>query len=189
MSETHEQNDFEKQAAAMNAPPPKKYVAGLRSSIYVVALFLIFGLATAEMGIWSYFSQHYGNIRRVNDWPSGYVMRTSNLLFFNSLLSMLLALGAFALPLLFQAFMWFAAMVMWITGAGILTVEMPFSASSCGVGSSQNWIPFLDDCKLWVAFEALAWTLFGLTFVLTVAIVADWFVNHKKAKRHYLLGA
>ncbi|GAA5900220.1 hypothetical protein JCM6882_002278 [Rhodosporidiobolus microsporus] len=181
--------DFEKQAAAMNAPPPKKYVAGLRSSVYVIALFFIFGLATAEMGIWADFSQSYGNIKRINDWPSGYVMRTANLAFFNSLFTMLIALGAAVLPLLFQAFLWFCAMVMWITAAGILTVEMPFNASSCGVGSDSNWLPFVDDCKLWVAYEALAWTLFGLTIIMTVAVTADFFVNVKKSKRHYLLGA
>lgn len=58
------ENDFEKQAAEMQAPPPPKYSAGLKSTVYIVLLFLIFGLSCGVLGIWSWELQHYGNFRQ-----------------------------------------------------------------------------------------------------------------------------
>ncbi|BGP38838.1 hypothetical protein JCM10450v2_002792 [Rhodotorula kratochvilovae] len=176
---------FAEQQAALNAPPPPKWRATARSIAYAVLLFLIFGVACGQMGIWSYFLQSYGNIRRVQDYPNRETMQTGNMLFANSLITIVVALGAPWLPLFFQAFMWFAIFVMDIVGAGILTHQIPFSASSCST-SNANWARFAGDCKSWVAYEALAWTNWALTFLLFCLILADAF--SAKHKRHYLLG-
>ncbi|GAA5861373.1 hypothetical protein JCM8547_006110 [Rhodosporidiobolus lusitaniae] len=167
-------NDFEKQAAAMAAPPPKKFVPGLKSTVYAVMLFLIFGVACGVLGIWSYVLQHYGNFRHIENYPNRMVMMTGNMLFFNSLFSILLVAGAAVLPLFFQALMWFANFVMWTTGAGIFTRQVPFSAGQCHPANlSANWLNIVNDCKLWVAMMGLSWTLFALTLILFIAVLVD----------------
>lgn len=42
-----EKDDFARQAEAMNAPPPPKFVMGLRSIVYGVLVFLLFGLGAS----------------------------------------------------------------------------------------------------------------------------------------------
>ncbi|GAA6034405.1 hypothetical protein JCM8097_002709 [Rhodosporidiobolus ruineniae] len=183
-------DDFEKQAAAMAAPPPKKWVPSARSFIYAVLLFLTFACATAQMGLWSWALQTYGNNKKVFNYPSAEVMMTGNELFFNGILTMLVALGAPFLPILFQSFLWFAIWVMDCVSASILTYHMPFTASSCSVSPDSTWLRFVPDCKKWVAFEAMSWTVFALAFVLFVMTLVD-FIQGKKREggRHYLLGA
>ncbi|GAA5911413.1 hypothetical protein JCM8208_005052 [Rhodotorula glutinis] len=181
---------FAQQQEAMNAPPPPKWRPSLRSFAYALGLFLLFGVACGQMGIWSWALQKYGNIRRVEDYPNAETMQTGNMLFATSLITILVTLGAPFLPLLFLAFLLFAVFVMNIVGAGILTHQIPFKAGSCST-SNANWARFLPDCKKWVAYEALAWTAFALAYVLFCAILTDVFGFAKKRqhKRHYLLGA
>ncbi|GAA5982325.1 hypothetical protein JCM11641_002011 [Rhodosporidiobolus odoratus] len=176
---------FEKQAAAMAAPPPKKFVPGIRSIVYAFILFLVFGLAAGQVGIWSWVLQHHGNIKRVYDYPSREIMQTGNLLFFSGLLTLVVALGAIVLPLFFSAFLWFCIFVFNIVGAAIFTVHVPFSATSSST-SDPSWARFAGEYKYWVAMEAVSWCLMGLTFILFVAVAAD--AAMAKNKRHYLLG-
>ncbi|GAA5945788.1 hypothetical protein JCM10213_002728 [Rhodosporidiobolus nylandii] len=176
---------FEKQAAAMAAPPPKKWVPSARSFVYAVLLFLLFGLAAGQVGIWSWVLQHHGNIKRVYDYPSREVMQTGNALFAIALVTLLVALGAYVLPLFFQAFLWFCIFVFNIVCGAILTVKIPFSASSSST-SNPNWARFSGEAGYWVGYEALAWTVMGLSLIMFVMVVAD--AAMAKQKRHYLLG-
>lgn len=186
---------FAEQQAALNAPPPKKWVPSARAFGYAILLFLLFGVACGQLGIWSYFLQKLGNIRRVEDYPNRETMQTGNMLFATSLITILVALGAPFSPLLFLAFLFFVVAVMNIVGAGILTDQIPFS-TGCSAVSSPSWQPQQDDCKKWVAYEALAWTNFALAWLLLCLLLADVFNSKKKAKRdsegahkrHYLLG-
>ncbi|GAA5975473.1 hypothetical protein JCM10908_005172 [Rhodotorula pacifica] len=167
------------------AHPPKKFVKGGKAFGYLTLIALTFGVSAGALGITSYFLQRYGNIYNVDRYPDRYTMHTINLGLFNSIWSILIALGAYALPLIFLAFLVFSALVMWATIGGIFTVHVPFSASSCST-SSAKWSRFVSSCHYYVALEALAWTLFGLMFVWFVMIIAD--VVMTKRKRHYLLG-
>ncbi|GJN87620.1 hypothetical protein Rhopal_000575-T1 [Rhodotorula paludigena] len=171
-----EKDDFARQAEAMNAPPPPKFVMGLRSIVYGVLVFLLFGLD---------FLQTYGNLFHPENYPSPMYMRTINLNVFNSIFTLLIALCSVVFPLLFTAFLLFASCVMWATAGGILVTRTPFTAGSCNADNA-NWERFVDDCNMYVANYALSWTLFALTLILLVAIVADVFMT--KHKRHYLLG-
>merc|ERR1711939_424225 len=161
---------FAEQQAALNAPPPKKWVPSARAFGYAILLFLLFGVACGQLGIWSYFLQKLGNIRRVEDYPNRETMQTGNMLFATSLITILV-------------------------GAGILTDQIPFS-TGCSAVSSPSWQPQQDDCKKWVAYEALAWTNFALAWLLLCLLLADVYNSKKKAKRdsegahkrHYLLG-
>ncbi|TNY24595.1 hypothetical protein DMC30DRAFT_386900 [Rhodotorula diobovata] len=133
---------FAEQQAALNAPPPKKWVPSARAFGYAILLFLLFGVACGQLGIWSYFLQKLGNIRRVEDYPNRETMQTGNMLFATSLMcvsaqafqafqparradllkplrsTILVALGAPFSPLLFLAFLFFVVAVMNIVGAG-----------------------------------------------------------------------
>ncbi|GAA6008529.1 hypothetical protein JCM10207_007144 [Rhodosporidiobolus poonsookiae] len=161
-------DDFEKQAAAMAAPPPAKFVMGARSIIYTFILFLIFCLSVTEFGLWSWQLQTLGNLKHIENYPSGYILRTGNLLFFDGIYTMLVAMGAFTLPLFFQAFLWFASAVMFATGSGIFTVEVPFSASN-HTTTLANWVAQQPHAKIWVAEYAVGWTLFALTLIMFAA--------------------
>ncbi|GAA5961423.1 hypothetical protein JCM8115_003444 [Rhodotorula mucilaginosa] len=166
------------------AHPPKKFVMGGKSIGYMTLVGLTFGVAAGALGITSYFLQKYGNIFNVQRYPDRYTMHTINLGLFNSIWTILICLGAYALPLIFLAFLVFTALVMWACVGGIFTVHVPFSASSCST-SSAKWARFVGSCKYYVGLEALAWTLFGLMFVWFCLLIADVFMT--KRKRHYML--
>lgn len=124
------------------AHPPKKFVMGAKSIGYLTLTGLTFGVAAGALGITSYFLQKYGNIYNVQRYPDRYTMRecrskredsdvqshidddgllsrargrrtdTINLGLFNSIWTILICLGAYALPLIFLAFLVFTALVM-----------------------------------------------------------------------------
>ncbi|GAA5869586.1 hypothetical protein JCM3774_005487 [Rhodotorula dairenensis] len=167
------------------AHPPKKFLRTAKAFGYMTLIALTFGVAAGALGITSYFLQKYGNIFNVQRYPDRYTMHTINLGLFNSLWTMLIAAGAYVLPLIFLAFLIFTALVMWACVGGIFTVHVPFSASNCS-SSSAKWARFTGQCGYYVGLEALAWTLFGLMFVWFVMIIAD--IVMTKRKRHYLLG-
>ncbi|GAA5962826.1 hypothetical protein JCM21900_004100 [Sporobolomyces salmonicolor] len=178
-------DNFEKQAAAMAAPPPKKWVNGARTFAYAFVFFLIFGLACGELGITSDQLQKYGNA--VVRYPNSETKHIIGLYLFNSIFTILLCLGGAWLPLYFFSFLIFAASTIWIVGAGILEHQIPWS-TSCGNRDSVSapWNRFGDDCHEYIAMEALGWTSWALMLIVAVVVFVDAY--KAKEKRHFVFG-
>lgn len=179
---THDKEDPLKSQTAY--VPVKHFVPGPRLFGFGTGYFIYFALATVAMAMASVLLHRHGNA--VINYPGAEVKHLIGLALFCGIWSMIVALGSYALPLYFLAFVTFASSVIWAVLGGLFYHTTPFHGSSCPSTLSATWAPYTSDCKEYLTLHAISWTLWIVSLILAIAVLV---VQLQASKRGHALRA
>ncbi|KAF8883492.1 hypothetical protein CPB84DRAFT_188476 [Gymnopilus junonius] len=162
------------------APPGKKevdnraFVPSLRSLLYAIGFSLIFMFTCIELGFVSQQIHKYGR------WSWNYASleyrNSLGLLLTAVIVSLLVAIFHFWLPLGMTTLLTLILAVFFGTGGGIIRTVTPFRGTSCRTKRVDEyppkWQPFAHECSRVIVIEAFAWALFALyTFMFFGSLI------------------
>ncbi|KAG2005037.1 hypothetical protein CC2G_003536 [Coprinopsis cinerea AmutBmut pab1-1] len=162
---------------AAREPQPRRVVFTLRTVLYAIAFFLIFGLTVSELGLVSSQLHKYGE--GYTNYPSKGYKHTLGLLLFSVIWSLLGVLGHPWLGIGPTAIFSFSAAVFFGVGAGLIHLRTPFQGHSCSSKPVEEypveWQPYAEECAIIVSIQGCAWALWALYIFLMVGTIVHKF--------------
>ncbi|KDR66737.1 hypothetical protein GALMADRAFT_106133 [Galerina marginata CBS 339.88] len=145
----------------------RPFVPSIRSILYAITFFLIFCLTCAELGLVSQQIHKYG--RYAENYASLQYKNVLGLLLCAVIISLLLCLTHFFIPIGFLVFIALILAIFFGVGGGVIRTATPYRGTSCNrpVGDYPiAWQPYAHECSRVVTIQALSWTLFALYFFI-----------------------
>lgn len=160
----------EKSNTKNNQEVVRKPVLNLRTVLYATAFVLIFSLTCVELGLVSEQLHKYGN--DYTHWATKQYKHAIGLLLFTVIVSLLVMLAHPFVGVPFITVWSFILAVFFATGAGVIWQNTGLFWKGTGCRPAEQlpeiWRPYARECGRVVTIQAVAWSLFGLYFLLFV---------------------